>query len=233
MTLRIKLGAAQRVVDHPLGISEVGWEEGLTPADYLSRGRGVWKLSADSVLDEEEIFICSPAGLIVAVAGITGVTKYGDRRAVEARLLIRHSRHGTYLAIPALSRNPVSYADEDAAWAALPALAVDITTRGIQAAAAAALRGDPPRVYFCADGTFMAGGAYPVWDRTLDQMGFLAGVGIDLTDVGFSEGTLDEWSVRDREDFEWATEYDNAREIVKGSDHTVLGDYWQRSEDYA
>ncbi|BAE46335.1 hypothetical protein [Rhodococcus erythropolis] len=117
MTLRLRMGELETLTTiHPLGLTEIGYRPDLTQAEAFARGRGVYKLNAENVLLEEELFVTNLEADILAVATITGVTKYRDRRAVEGRLVLDHERVGTKITVPHRSQNPVSYADENGGW---------------------------------------------------------------------------------------------------------------------
>ncbi|WP_455361910.1 hypothetical protein [Streptomyces sp. SYSU K21746] len=72
-------------------------------------GRGVWKFNADRALSQDEVQIINPAGTVLAVARITGISKCGDRYALEGELLRSDPRVGGPTRSPHLSRNPVTY----------------------------------------------------------------------------------------------------------------------------
>ncbi|MFF0182618.1 hypothetical protein ACFYPF_26365 [Micromonospora sp. NPDC005223] len=92
-----------------LGRTHIGWREGMTEAEAFEAGRGVWKLKADRVLDQDEVQIINLDGTVVAVARITGITKCEDRQAIEGELLTGDPRVGQPTQTPHLSRNPVGY----------------------------------------------------------------------------------------------------------------------------
>lgn len=72
-------------------------------------GRGVWKFNADRALQQDEVQIVDLAGTVLAVAEITGLTKSGDRYALEGRLLSGDARVGKPTSTPHPSRNSVAY----------------------------------------------------------------------------------------------------------------------------
>ncbi|MFI7510671.1 hypothetical protein ACIBSS_28025 [Micromonospora aurantiaca] len=93
-----------------LGRTHIGYREGMTEAEAFEAGRGVWKLKADRVLDQDEVQIINLDGTVVAVATITGITKCEEgRQAIEGTLLTGDPRVGQPTTTPHLSRNPVGY----------------------------------------------------------------------------------------------------------------------------
>lgn len=92
-----------------LGRNYIGYREGMTEAEAFEAGRGVWKLKADRVLDQDEVQIINLDGTVLAVATITGITKCDDRQAIEGDMLLGDPRVGQPTSTPHLSRNPVGY----------------------------------------------------------------------------------------------------------------------------
>lgn len=89
--------------------STVGWRPGMSEDDAWQAGRGVWKFRADRALAQDEAQIVNTEGLVLAVARITGISKHGDRYALEGQLLRGDSRVGHPTVSPHPSRNPVAY----------------------------------------------------------------------------------------------------------------------------
>lgn len=113
--IQIRLSARRpALVGDPLGRSTVGGDEAMSEAAAWLAGRGVWRLDAERVLAEEEVQVISSCGQVLAVARITGVSKFGKRRAIEGDLVSGHQRVGEQTSTPHPSRNPVAYF-EDAA----------------------------------------------------------------------------------------------------------------------
>lgn len=109
--LQIQLGP-DRAVDPAtdwLGRSRVGSLPGISEQDAWEAGRGVWKFKADRALAEDQVQIVDTQGLILAVARIKGITKCGDRYALEGELLLGDPRIGQATTTPHPSRNPVAY----------------------------------------------------------------------------------------------------------------------------
>jgi hypothetical protein len=110
-TLQIKLAKEreQPVGEDPMGRSHVGYRPGLTQTEIWKRGRGTWKLKCDRVLEQDEAEVIDPDETVVAIAKITGVSKYGDRLAVDGELLVNDPRVGSKTKHPHPSRNPVAF----------------------------------------------------------------------------------------------------------------------------
>ncbi len=79
--------------------------------DAWAAGRGVWKLKATRVLEEDEVAILSPDGLVLAVAEITGVIKHDERQSIEGALITNHPLLGKYVEV-SKSRNPIRHVQE-------------------------------------------------------------------------------------------------------------------------
>ena len=108
--LQIQLGA-ERPADtgDGLGRATVGCRPGMSEEEAWQAGRGIWKFNADRALSQEEVQIISTDGTVLAVAKITGISKHGDRYALEGDLLRGDARVGRPTASPHRSRNPVTY----------------------------------------------------------------------------------------------------------------------------
>lgn len=109
--LQIRLGTHETVdpTKDPLGRTSIGWWEGMSEREAWDAGRGVWRLKATRVLEQDEIQIVSPTNEILVVATITAVRKYDDRRAVEGDVKWGDARVGQPAPHPHTSRNPVAY----------------------------------------------------------------------------------------------------------------------------
>ena len=110
--LQIRLGADQPAPQpDPLGRDRIGYRPGMSEAEAWEAGRGVWVLKADRVLEQRELQIIDPDGIVRAVGLITGVRKFPTttRYAVEGRLLLGDPRVGKPTATPHPSRNSVAY----------------------------------------------------------------------------------------------------------------------------
>ncbi|WP_228924527.1 hypothetical protein [Streptomyces sp. DH7] len=81
----------------------------MSEEEAWQAGRGIWKFNADRALSQEEAQIINIDGTVLAVARITGISKYGDRYALEGDLLLGDARVGRATPCPHLSRNPVTY----------------------------------------------------------------------------------------------------------------------------
>lgn len=108
--LQIKIGPelAADPDDH-LGRTALGWRPGMSEDAAWAAGRGVWKFNADRALSQDEVQIINTVGTVLAVARITGISKCGDRYALEGELLRGDPRVGRPTCSPHLSRNPVTY----------------------------------------------------------------------------------------------------------------------------
>jgi hypothetical protein len=111
--LQIQLGALRAArTNDPLGRATLGYHPaGMTEAEAWTAGRGVWKLRLDRALAQDEVQIVNTDGTVLAVARITGVTKHGDRFALEGELLAGDPRVGQPTATPHPSRNSTAYFD--------------------------------------------------------------------------------------------------------------------------
>jgi hypothetical protein len=108
--LQIQLGAERPAdVDDGLGRATIGWRPGMAEEEAWQAGRGIWKFNADRALSQDEVQIINTNGTVLAVARITGISKHGDRYALEGDLLLGDARVGLPAASPHRSRNPVTY----------------------------------------------------------------------------------------------------------------------------
>lgn len=108
--LQIQLGAERPAdTDDGLGRTMIGWRPGMSEDEAWLAGRGIWKFNADRALSQDEVQIISTGGTVLAVARITGISKHGDRYALEGDLLRDDARVGRPTPSPHLSRNPVTY----------------------------------------------------------------------------------------------------------------------------
>ena len=108
--LQIQLGAERPAEpDDLLGRTTVGWRPGMSEDEAWAVGRGIWKFRADRALAEDEVQLVNTAGTVLVVAKITGISKHGDRYALEGTLLRGDPRVGKPTPSPHLSRNPVTY----------------------------------------------------------------------------------------------------------------------------
>jgi hypothetical protein len=109
--LQIQMGPERQLdpEDDWLGRSSMGTRPGMSEQDAWTAGRGVWKFNADRALTEEEVQIVNTEGTVLAVAKITGISKCGDRYALEGDLLLSDPRVGQSTSTPHPSRNPVAY----------------------------------------------------------------------------------------------------------------------------
>jgi len=108
--LQIQVGPAYTAPDDDtLGRTTIGWRPGMTEAEVWEASRGVWKFKADRALAQNEAQIVNTTGTVLAIATITGISKHGDRYALEGTLLLGDPRVGRPTATPHLSRNPVAY----------------------------------------------------------------------------------------------------------------------------
>lgn len=111
--LQIQLGPERSApADDWLDRSRIGSWPGMSEQDAWLAGRGVWVLDTDRALKQDEVQIVDLAGTVLAVARITGITKCGDRYALEGDLLLGDARVGQPTATPHPSRNSVAYFDD-------------------------------------------------------------------------------------------------------------------------
>ncbi|MGW8328541.1 hypothetical protein ACWGLE_11630 [Streptomyces sp. NPDC055897] len=108
--LQIQIGA-ERATDPGdlLGRTAIGWRPGMSEDEAWEAGRGIWKLNADRALSQDEVQIINTSGTVLAVATITGISKHGDRYALQGDLRRDDPRVGRPTPSPHLSRNPVTY----------------------------------------------------------------------------------------------------------------------------
>lgn len=111
--LQIQLGPERPApADDWLERARIGSWLGISEQDAWQTGRGVWKFDADRALKQDEVQIVDLVGTVLAVARITGITKCGDRYALEGELLLGDARVGQPTATPHPSRNSVAYFDD-------------------------------------------------------------------------------------------------------------------------
>jgi hypothetical protein len=112
-TVNIRLGWHKPVTGDPWGRSHIGAYPGMTPEDAWANGRGLWRLDAERVLQQDEAIVTNLDGIILAVAKITKVEKPDEapeRRAIEGILIPDDPRIGTASPNINSARNPISYA---------------------------------------------------------------------------------------------------------------------------
>ncbi|MFF9348765.1 hypothetical protein [Streptomyces sp. NPDC014734] len=108
--LQIQIGAERAAgVGDSLARTVLGWRAGMSEDEAWEAGRGLWKFNADRALSESEAQIINTSGTVLAVARITGISKHGDRYALEGEILRDDPRVGRPTPSPHLSRNPVTY----------------------------------------------------------------------------------------------------------------------------
>ncbi|MFD7750138.1 hypothetical protein ACFV29_45260 [Streptomyces sp. NPDC059690] len=108
--LQIQIGPEREAdPDDRLGRSTIGWRPGMSEDEVWETGRGIWKFNADRALSQDEVQIINTEGTVLAVAKITGISKHGDRYALEGELQRGDDRVGRATQVPHLSRNPVTY----------------------------------------------------------------------------------------------------------------------------
>ncbi|MEU9759146.1 hypothetical protein [Streptomyces sp. NPDC047985] len=108
--LQIRIGA-ERAAEAGDGLARtaLGWRPGMSEDEAWEAGRGVWKFNADRALSQSEAQIINPAGTVLVVARITGISKHDGRYALEGEILRGDPRVGRPTPSPHLSRNPVTY----------------------------------------------------------------------------------------------------------------------------
>ncbi|MFD4483248.1 hypothetical protein ACFWPU_45090 [Streptomyces sp. NPDC058471] len=108
--LQIQIGA-ERTADAGdlLGRTTLGWRPGMSETEVWEVSRGIWKFNADRALSQDEVQIINTEDTVLAVAKITGISKHGERYALEGELLLGDPRVGRPTPSPHLSRNPVTY----------------------------------------------------------------------------------------------------------------------------
>lgn len=116
--VRVRLGPdTPAVTNDALGRERVGFREGASEHELWLRGRGVWRMQADRVIDSQYLLIAH-AGLVRMVGTIDGLTIHGDRIAIIGRPLGGHPLIGQPDPLHNNSQNPVAYGEFDAsAWA--------------------------------------------------------------------------------------------------------------------
>ncbi|MFJ6125931.1 hypothetical protein ACIQKE_12635 [Streptomyces griseoviridis] len=108
--LQIMIGPEREAdPDDMLGRSTIGWRPGMSEDEVWEVSRGIWKFNADRALAQGEVQIINTEGTVLAVATITGISKHGDRYALQGELLRGDDRVGRSTKSPHLSRNPVTY----------------------------------------------------------------------------------------------------------------------------
>ncbi|MFD9078218.1 hypothetical protein [Streptomyces erythrochromogenes] len=108
--LQIQIGPERAAEpDDSLGRPTIGWRPGMTETEAWEAGRGIWKFNADRALAQELVQIVNTEGTVLAVATITGISKHGDRYALEGDLLRGDVRVGQQTSTPHRSRNSVAY----------------------------------------------------------------------------------------------------------------------------
>jgi hypothetical protein len=108
--LQIQIGPEKPAdPDDALKRSTVGWRPGMTEGEAWEAGRGVWKFNADRALAQDEVQIINAEGIVLAVAKVTGITKHGDRYALQGKLLHGDERVGRPTETRHRSRNSVGY----------------------------------------------------------------------------------------------------------------------------
>lgn len=110
--LRLRLGWERAVEHDSLGRGHVGYRAGLSLAEIWERGRGVWALKPANAFDVDRILITSPEDEVLVVApAITGLTRHGDRFALESTPLPSDPLIGQPDPLANSSRNPIAYGE--------------------------------------------------------------------------------------------------------------------------
>ncbi|WP_424892214.1 hypothetical protein [Streptomyces sp. XH2] len=108
--LQIRLGRKRPApTGDLLGRTVIGWHPGMTETEAWEAGRGIWRLNAARALARDEVQIIAPDQTVLAVARITGITRHGDRHALQGRLLSGDARVSKPTPTPHPSRNPIAY----------------------------------------------------------------------------------------------------------------------------
>ncbi|MFH9138864.1 hypothetical protein [Streptomyces sp. NPDC017524] len=108
--LQIQIGPEREAdPDDMLGRPTTGWRPGMNEDEAWEAGRGIWKFNADRALSQDEVQIINTQGIVLAIAKITGISKHGNRYALQGKLLRGDNRVGHPTKSPHLSRNPVTY----------------------------------------------------------------------------------------------------------------------------
>lgn len=92
----------------PMGRTAMGWEPGLSAQECWDRTRGLWLLDERRVLAEDTVLLVDPDWVVRAKARITGITKYGEKRAIEG-FLVRSGGLGQPSPVRNASQNSVAY----------------------------------------------------------------------------------------------------------------------------
>ncbi|MEU7769433.1 hypothetical protein AB0B25_30710 [Nocardia sp. NPDC049190] len=85
--LEIKLGEWRAIQTDALGRTSVGWQPGMSAAQYWLAGRAFWKFKADRAFAEREVRVVNAAGEVLVVATIDGLI----RHEIGSRLLANRS----------------------------------------------------------------------------------------------------------------------------------------------
>lgn len=117
MAIRIALGNYEPVEGDPLGRDYIGYFPRMTEQEAWIAGRGVWKISPESV-GREVCALIVGGGLVRAIAKIEGMTQHEDRYAIEGELVgPGHPVYDAYFGKPDplsnSSRNRIAYGPLD------------------------------------------------------------------------------------------------------------------------
>lgn len=86
--ITLRMGAERALLPgDPIGRSVMGWTPGLSPRECWTRTRGLWLLDERRVLAEDTVLVVDPNWIIRAEVQITGITKHGNKRAIEGVVL--------------------------------------------------------------------------------------------------------------------------------------------------
>ena len=106
--VRIKIAAEQSARREADSRALIGYRDGLSANELWNRGREAWKLRAEKVLACELLLIAHD-GIIRMVGTIEGVSKQGDRLAIEGTPIANHPLIGQADPLHNTSQNPITY----------------------------------------------------------------------------------------------------------------------------
>lgn len=107
---RVRLSPEAPARNDPLGRTHTGFRPGMTDAALWNRARGLWKASADRLLNAGLLLVTHDR-TVQLVVDIRGVMKYGDALEIVGTPLADHPLTGQVDPLDNNSHNPVAYGE--------------------------------------------------------------------------------------------------------------------------
>lgn len=108
--VRVRLADELPVRNDPIGRTHVGFRPGMSDSALWNRARGLWKASADRLLNAGLLLVTYDR-TVQLVVDIRGVMKHGDALEIVGTPLAGHPLVGQKDPLDNNSQNPVAYGE--------------------------------------------------------------------------------------------------------------------------